>query len=301
VRDWLYPYVCGAGLGAQARYRQVCAAWQMRVFRRPALIAGALAAPILAGGIIERRHLWIWVGGVFAGMVLTAYVWLLESPPAHIERWRTGLEGERHTARALAPLRRSGFELLHDLPDRDRGATLRCGNLDHVVVSPAGVFLLDSKWLAGEASLAGETVYVQMRDDEDDAYEIPHLARAMRGRALRLQQDIVAQTGIRFIQPVVVFWNRFQVGTAEAGDVVFLHGSRVASWLEQQPAALSPDAVAAVAERIKRQRPPAHRPLTFGRAWRSLWPWQSRPPASRRPPDRRLRAELPPPPSRRPG
>jgi hypothetical protein len=58
---------------------------------------------------------------------------LAQSPPAHIERWRQGAEGERATARILRPLTRSGWVLINDV-QRDRGVGLRPGWLQAVVV-----------------------------------------------------------------------------------------------------------------------------------------------------------------------
>jgi hypothetical protein len=134
------------------------------------------------------------------------------------------------------------------------------------VVCSGGVFLLDSKYLGGEVSIDGDNVHVQRRDDDDASYDVPRLARAMRGRAIRLQEDIVAQTGVPFVQPVVVFWNPFESGVVTGETVVFVHGERLGGWLEGQRAKMTPDAVALVADAIAAVRPPAHR------GWRSQLP-----------------------------
>jgi hypothetical protein len=118
VRDWLYPYYCGAGHGAREKYREVHGRWRKRVFRRPRLIYVVLAIPIVVLGFAEHANPLLWLLGVVLSIFLGAYMALVESPPARIENWRTGFEGERRTARALAPLRRRGYVLLHDLPDR---------------------------------------------------------------------------------------------------------------------------------------------------------------------------------------
>jgi hypothetical protein len=251
VPDWLYPYFSGAGSGARARYRAGTARWQRRVFRRPRLIAALAATPVAVVAVLERDQLWLWAGGVLLGVLLGAYITLLESPPPHVEQWRTGFEGERRTARALARLRRDGFVLFHDLPDRQTGSRARSGNIDHVVVSQAGVFLLDSKWFGGEVSIVGETVHVQRRDDDDASYDARWLARGMRGRAVRLQEDLGAERGVRFVYPVVVFWSPFEAGLVQSGNIVFLHGGRLASWLEAQPAVMSAERVAEIAACVK--------------------------------------------------
>lgn len=266
MRDWLYSCCCGAGRGAHAKYREASGRWRKRVFRRPRLILAVLAGATWLAWVLAGQSRWPLALGFLFGALLTGYIAILESPPAHIENWRTGSEGERRTARALAPLRRRGFVLLHDLSDRHTNEHDRRGNIDHVVVCSGGVFLLDSKYLGGEVSIDGDNVHVQRRDDDDASYDLPRLARAMRGRAIRLQEDIVAQTGVPFVQPVVVFWNPFEAGVVTGETVVFVHGERLGSWLEGQRAKMTPDAVALVADAIAAVRPPARR------GWRSQLP-----------------------------
>lgn len=60
-------------------------------------------------------------------------------------RWTAGAEGERRTARRLAPLTREGWTILHD-----RALPGSRANLDHLAVSPGGVVIVpDTKrWSA---------------------------------------------------------------------------------------------------------------------------------------------------------
>jgi Nuclease-related domain len=282
VRDRLYPYYCGAGRGARAKYRDVSGRWRKRIFRRPWLIAAALGAPVFVVAVLEHHNRWLWLLGVLLGGLLGLYAALLESPPARIENWRTGFEGERRTARALAPLRRCGYVLLHDLADRRRSGQDHKGNIDHVVVSPTGVFLLDSKWLGGEASIAGDTVHVQMRDDDEDSYNEQWSATGVRGRAARLRDDIAQQTDVRRVKAVMVFWNDFDAGLVEGENIIFVHGDRLVGWLQEQRGQMSPDWVTHVAACIKDARPPEHRTWsdrrpTFGHRARSAAAASSRP------------------------
>jgi hypothetical protein len=259
MHDWFYQYYCGAGRGARVKYREVSGRWQKRIFRRPLLIPVALAMPIVIVGLLERPHFGLWPLCMFFSCLIGAYIAFIESPPGHIEHWRTGYEGERRTARALAPLRKCGYVLLHDLPDRRTVDRRLKGNIDHVVVSTGGVFLLDSKWLGGGVSVARGTVHVQRHDDDDDSYELSRLASAMRGRAVRLQQDIVQGTGVSFVQPVVVFWNDFEAKLVTSEKVVFVHGNRLVSWLQEQRPVLGVDRVVGVGSHIEDVRPPENR------------------------------------------
>jgi hypothetical protein len=199
--DWLYPYYCGAGHGARTKYEETSRRWRKRVFPRLRWVFVAVAVPLIVWSVLAvlgRHPFEIWASGMVFGALVAVYAVLRESPPAHIENWRTGFEGERRTARVLAPLRRDGYVLLHDLPDRRVGKHDRKGNIDHVAVSTGGVFLLDSKWLGGEASINGDAIHLQRRDDDDDSYDLAWLASGMRGRAVRLQERA---TGRRSMDP----------------------------------------------------------------------------------------------------
>jgi Nuclease-related domain len=78
------------------------------------------------------------VAGVVVGALFGMAVWIWDQPPNFIENWRQGRDGERATAKELRTLRSEGWSVRHDLEDK-------YGNLDHVVVGPGGVFLLDTK------------------------------------------------------------------------------------------------------------------------------------------------------------
>ena len=255
MRDWLYPYVCGAGRGAQARHNAAVKRWRRRVLKKLWIPFGGFALLLIVLEIASW-HLTSWLLGLALGVLIAVYIALRETPPAHIERWRAGAEGERRTAAALATLRRHGYALLHDLPDRRASDRDFRGNVDHVVVSRAGVFLLDSKWLGGEVSVDGDTVRVQMLDDDDESYELDRLARGMRGRAVRLQEDVAERTGVRNVQAVVVFWNPFPAGLLEENRVVYVEGARLAEWLRQQRPELPLDQVSFIAHAILEARSP---------------------------------------------
>ena len=57
--------------------------------------------------------------------------------------WSTGAEGERRVAEVLASV--SGIEIIHDRLAPGRGSA----NIDHIVVAPSGVFVIDAKQYSG--------------------------------------------------------------------------------------------------------------------------------------------------------
>ena len=72
--------------------------------------------------------------------------WRLRFRPSNQARaWQRGAAGERQTARLLDRLGREGYVIFHDLAMPDSPA-----NLDHLVVGPSGVFVIDSKQWIGQ-------------------------------------------------------------------------------------------------------------------------------------------------------
>lgn len=70
--------------------------------------------------------------------------------------WRVGARGEQIIGAQLEKLTKQGWTLVHDIPIGDKGS-----NIDHVLVGPAGVFTINSKYHVGKSIwCAGDTVMV---------------------------------------------------------------------------------------------------------------------------------------------
>jgi len=69
-------------------------------------------------------------------------------PSPDVAAWRRGALGERRTARLLGQLEGHGWAVLHDLALPGSRA-----NLDHLVIGPGGVFVIDSKQYRGRLQL----------------------------------------------------------------------------------------------------------------------------------------------------
>jgi hypothetical protein len=138
------------GASAMAQYRRRRASdwhtWRTTLPQRLAsvLAAGigaALATIVVAGPGLAR----------FTGpAVAAALAWLLRFRPSPATvAWRHGADGERRTARLLAPMERHGYQVFHDLAVPGSPA-----NVDHVVVGPTGVYVIDSKRYRGHLHYA---------------------------------------------------------------------------------------------------------------------------------------------------
>ncbi|CAN5437866.1 hypothetical protein BH09VER1_BH09VER1_56430 [soil metagenome] len=67
----------------------------------------------------------------------------LLKPLREARQWQLGADGERHTAQAIQSLAAYGCEFFHDLPFTD--ASGRVFNIDHVVLAPWGVLVIETK------------------------------------------------------------------------------------------------------------------------------------------------------------
>lgn len=121
-----------AGLGALAQYRVEVA----RDRPRRLLLRGVrAAAPGLPLGLLLD-----WRLGLVAAAAVAAADWWRWWRRSEASAWRKGAAGERATARLLAPLASEGAVILHD-----RAIPTMRANIDHIVITPGGVWVVDSK------------------------------------------------------------------------------------------------------------------------------------------------------------
>jgi hypothetical protein len=133
------------GASAHARYRERRAVewrkWLVSLPGRAVLVVGGgvgagLVVSVLAGPGFGK------VAGVLTACGIG---WGLRFQVSQEARaWRLGARGERRTARILARLERDGFVAFHDLAVPGSPA-----NIDHLVIGPTGVFVIDSKLYRG--------------------------------------------------------------------------------------------------------------------------------------------------------
>jgi Nuclease-related domain len=112
-------------------------AWRAPLVAAAGLVAGALAAQ---AGLARTP-------AILAGLAVAALVgWRLRFRPSEQARaWQRGAAGEHQTARLLNRLGPDGYVVLHDLAIPDSRA-----NLDHLVIGPSGVFVIDTKRWTGQ-------------------------------------------------------------------------------------------------------------------------------------------------------
>jgi hypothetical protein len=174
------------GRSALAAYRRrralELAAWTRSLaWRAPLVAAAGLVVHVLAGQA-RLPH------GGLVGLAVAALVsWRLRFRPSEQARtWQRGAAGERHTARLLDRLTRDGYVVFHDLAVPGSPA-----NVDHLVIGPTGLFVIDSKQWTGSVhqsadGLAWHNHYRLDRTVETVRWEAGTLGRLLGTRAAAL-------------------------------------------------------------------------------------------------------------------
>jgi hypothetical protein len=227
------------GGSAQDRWREMraaeWAAWTRTLPWRVAAILGIGAAGGLLGSLLGPR-----LGLALGVLVALAAGWGLRFRPSPDARaWRRGAVGERRTARLLAGLERHGWAVLHDLAVAGSRA-----NLDHLVIGPAGVFVIDSKQYCGRLRL-------------DPSGRLWHgrypLAPTLRAVSFEADQAALVLTDPDVVVVPIVAVHGAQVpwGKVVMDGVPVVAARRLPSMLRQLPTVLGPERVAGLADQAR--------------------------------------------------
>jgi hypothetical protein len=229
------------GSSAQARWRQQraveWAAWTRTLPWRVAVILGTGAASGLFGSLLAPK-----LGLILGGLAATAAGWGLRFRPSpDAVAWRRGAAGERRTARLLSHLERHGWTVLHDLAVPGSRA-----NLDHLVIGPGGVFVIDSKQYRGRLQLDPSGRLWHGR------YPLAATLRAVSFEADRAAQVLADPGVVVVVVPIVaVHGARVPWGKVVVQGVPVVSARRLPGMLRQLPAVLGPERVAAVANQAR--------------------------------------------------
>ncbi len=191
------------GQSASTKYEELARAWRRQARSKFLLVGSAFLAIAVAVNVLSGvSHHWRSYAGFVTGALAGVFVTLVSSPPAWIEHWQDGAWGEERTGKVLEQLLDEGWQVVHDLP-------AKYGNLDHVVVGPGGIFLLDSKRWHGSVSIAGDVATIQRIEDSDLSYRYEK-ASHLRGQAAEVNERVRLKTRATFwVSPVVVIWGDF--------------------------------------------------------------------------------------------
>lgn len=154
-----------------------------------------------------------------------------------------GARGEEQVARELARLG-DGWTVVHGVRIGPKA------DVDHVVVGPAGVYSLNTKWLAFEAN-----VHVTARQFRVDGYSRDYYPKAVK-EAARVAGRLRSATGFDVVvHPLIVLTgvDRANVRIREQPSDVTIVGRReLCRWLGSRPSRLPDAVVGRLAQAIRR-------------------------------------------------
>lgn len=151
-------------------------------------------------------------------------------------KYRLGFEGERHTAQAIAPLIRDGYSIFHDFPGKKADGTLF--NIDHVLVGPAGVIIVETKARSKTSELRGRDVAVLQYDGQKIQFpgwtETNCLDQAKAG-AKYLGGELTRETGERVRVRAVVCLPGWFVPHGQTFDPHVCNPGMLLAWVRSLP------------------------------------------------------------------
>ena len=232
---------CGGrpGASAAAEYRRHRTAERARwthglPWRVAAVLATGVTAGLLAAQLAPDS------AGLLAVAAAAGLGWRLRFRPSpDTLAWRRGAAGERRTARLLAPLERRGGVVLHDLAIPGSAA-----NIDHVVIGPGGVLVVDSKQYRGRLHL----------DQYGMLWHGRHLLvsalRKVRWQADQADQ-VLGIADITVAAIVAVHGASVPWGLLQADGVTIVPARRVPDLLQALPPVLGSERVVWLADRAR--------------------------------------------------
>ncbi|GAB3760295.1 hypothetical protein FB382_003066 [Nocardioides ginsengisegetis] len=144
------------------------------------------------------------------------------------ELWERGADGEAATAAALSALPSQDWTVFHDI----RWPGRQFANIDHVVVGPAGVFVIDSKNWTGRIQVRDNVLSQNGRRREEAVVGVAEAGLAIA----RLCPRVVPQHVFSVLSFV-----RDEPVTGWARDVMVCSTANIAEMLSTRPAVLPPD------------------------------------------------------------
>jgi hypothetical protein len=247
--DWGHPPQPGLALLRLAQGRVDAAAAAIRAalteaqdrIARAKVLAAYIDIVLAADAVAAART----AADELSEIAAVAAGWELRFRPSPDARvWRRGAAGERRTAWLLGSLERHGWAVLHDL------AVPGCqANLDHLVIGPGGVFVIDSKQYRGRLQLDPSGRLWHGR------YPLGPTLRAVSFEADRAAQ-VLADPQV--VVPIVaVHGAQVPWGKVLMDGVPVVSARRLPGMLRQLPAVLGPERVAALADQARVRFHPA--------------------------------------------
>lgn len=151
----------------------------------------------------------------------------LEVAERQVHAWSVGAEGERLVAAELETLEATGWKLLHDVhwPGRPRA------NLDHLLIGPGGVIVVDAKNWSGRVEVRHGALRCNGRT-KSSACEGAAAATAAVSALLEARHRAVVASALCFVQQ--------DLSPVVAGGVTVCGLRQIVRWCQERAQVLSP-------------------------------------------------------------
>ena len=162
-------------------------------------------------------------------------------PPELVTTWLAGARGEEATGRLLDSLESEGFYAIHD-----RQIPGGYENIDHLVLGPTGIFVVETKNYGGGLWLQGESIFVGRYNHDAMIAQVKRQVRAietligpLRARPLiclhraRLPKEIVTFQGVKIFAPGTLL-SILRAGPRETDSQKLAQMQRLARALDKQ-------------------------------------------------------------------
>lgn len=185
-----------------------------------------------------------WFLAAVAAVKLAHELWL---PAQQTRAWARGAEGERATAGVLRKMEAEGFRVLHD-----RQIPGSRANIDHIVIGPPGVFVVETKHYSGKVTARGGSLYYKGRCIDR------YLDQARRDAdAVHTTLDsLLASAGVD-VQPVLCVHGAEQLPRRPVGGIAVVGPPGLRRLLRKRSVQLDDATVAGLVERAEQQLAPA--------------------------------------------
>lgn len=165
-----------------------------------------------------------------------------------IRNLRLGIDGEKTVGQSLEELRASGAMVFHDVVAKDF-------NVDHIVVSPKGIFVIETKTRSKPKSRGATVKYDGKKVLVDGMAPSRDPIQQVKANSSWVQELIWESTGKSFpVKPVVLFpgWYVETLSPAAHNKVWVLNPKCLLSFMQHERADIPPEDVKLIAYHLSR-------------------------------------------------
>lgn len=156
--------------------------------------------------------------------------------------WGRGAEGEEYVGSLLEPLREQGWTIEHDVKIGSGGA-----NIDHVLLGPPGVVVLNTKFVGGNVWVAGPQLRINGQPTD--------FVEKAEAEAKRVREKLLGATRRHslWVQSVLVFVKPKLTVKFPPRSVAVLTDDELLPFLRQQPQKLGSSELQELVQAARRE------------------------------------------------